>query len=125
LVSYGRRNCFAGSPARTGGGGPGGFSSFTVQKLYDKSSPQLAKDLASGQDLGTGTVFFRSAGQAQQQFLTFKFTGLHVDGYRQGGHGSPLEEDVSLGWSGVDMAYSRQNQDGSLASPVHFVYPSP
>ncbi len=38
---------------------------------------------------------FTSAGQIAQDYLKFDFKGLQVDGYRQGGHGSPLQEDVS------------------------------
>ena len=84
------------------GGGAGKFGSFTVQKLYDKSSGPLMKAMSDGTPISDGTVSFTSAGQIQQDYLKFAFKGLKVDGYRQGGHGSPLQEDVSLHWDTRD-----------------------
>lgn len=118
--------CFAGgSPGATGGGGPGGFGSFTVQKLYDKSSAPIAQHLATGDPITSGQVTFTSAGQTQQDFLTYKFGDLHVDGYRQGGHGTALQEDVAFRWGSVTMSYRPQNPDGSLGTAVSFTFPSP
>jgi type VI protein secretion system component Hcp len=109
--------CFA-------GGGTGKFGSFTVQKLYDRSSGPLTKALQDGTPIGDGTVAFTSAGQTQRDYLKFAFKGLEVDGYRQGGHGSPLQEDVSLHWDTVQVTYTPQNPDGSAGTPVVVSFPS-
>ena len=108
--------CFA-------GGGSGTFGSFTVQKLYDKSSGPIAKALQQGTSISDGTVTLTSVGQIPQ-YLTFAFKGLQVDGYRQGGHGSPLQEDVSLSWRDVQVTYTPQNPDGSAGTPVVVSFPS-
>jgi type VI protein secretion system component Hcp len=109
--------CFA-------GGGTGKFGSFTVQKLYDRSSGPLMNALHDGTPILDGAVTFTSAGQFQQDYLTFAFKGLEVDGYRQGGHGSPLQEDVSLHWDSVQVTYTPQNADGSAGTPVIVSFPS-
>ncbi len=106
------------------GGGTGKFGSFTVQKLYDKSSGPLMKAMSDGTSISDGTVSFTSAGQIAQDYLKFDFKGLQVDGYRQGGHGSPLQEDVSLHWDSVTVSYKPQNPDGSLGTAVTATFPS-
>jgi type VI protein secretion system component Hcp len=115
--------CFAGGgPAATDGGGPGGFGSFTVEKAYDRSSPVLADDLASGTAIDSGTLTFTTAGATTANFMKFAFKGLKVDGYRQGGHDSPLTDDVSFAWSHVDMSYNPQNAKGGLDPAVTFSF---
>jgi type VI protein secretion system component Hcp len=106
------------------GGGTGTFGSFTVQKLYDKSSGPLMKAMSDGTSISDGTVSFTSAGQVQQDYLKFAFKGLQVDGYRQGGHGSPLQEDVSLHWDTVTVTYSAQNPDGTVSPQPSVTFPS-
>jgi type VI secretion system secreted protein Hcp len=109
--------CFA-------GGGTGRFGSFTVQKLYDKASGPIIHALQQGTPISDGTLTFTSNGTSPRDFLTFAFKGLEVDGYRQGGHGSPLQEDVSLHWGTVQVTYTPQNQDGSAGTPVTASFPS-
>jgi type VI secretion system secreted protein Hcp len=115
--------CFAGGvPTATNGGGPGGFGSFTISKAYDRSSPVLAGDLASGTAIDSGTLTFTKRGTTPVDFMTFAFKGLKVDGYRQGGHDSPLADDVSFGWAHLDMTYKPQDAKGTLGTPVVFSF---
>lgn len=109
--------CFA-------GGGSGTFGSFTVQKLYDRSSGPLMGALEDGTPIGDGTLSFTKAGTSPHDFLTFAFKGLSVDGYRQGGHGTPLQEDVSLRWQRVSVTYSVQNPDGTFTAQPAVSFPS-
>jgi type VI protein secretion system component Hcp len=101
-------------------GGPAGFSSFAIQKLYDRMSPRLPQYLADNTPITDGTVTFTSAGKGQSDFLTYKFSDLAVDGYRQGGHGGPLQEDISFPFGHVVVSYRPQNFDGSLGPAVVF-----
>jgi type VI protein secretion system component Hcp len=101
-------------------GGPSGFGSFAIQKLYDRASPKLPQFLADQTPITNGTVTFTSSGKSQADFLTYKFSDLAVDGYRQGGHGNPLQEDVSFPFGRVVVSYRSQNANGSLGSPVVF-----
>lgn len=57
--------------------------------------------------LGAATVTLRrpAALGGFEDFLTYKFDGVRVDGYRQGGHGDLQGEDVSFDWSRVDLDY--------------------
>lgn len=122
--------CFDGAaPAAAGDGGgtaagKASFGSFTIQKLYDKSSPKLMQAMGDGSVIPAGTIVFTRQSTGQD-FLTFKFAELRVEGYRQGGRGNPLGEDLQLGWGKVGVAYRPQNPDGSLGSPVTFDYARP
>jgi type VI protein secretion system component Hcp len=110
--------CLAGSPAMpAGSGGPAQFSSFTIEKRYDRTSPVLAQDLAAGTVIGDGTLFLtKSLSTAPDDFATYKFHGLRVVGLRRGGHGNALQEDIAFGWTGAEFA--ADNPDGSAGQPV-------
>jgi type VI secretion system secreted protein Hcp len=105
----------------TGGIGAGraSFSSFKFNKLYDRSSPALFADTASGKHLEDATFSFRRAGADQQDFLTVKLSDVLVTGYQQGGtQEPPLLEEVSLDAAKIAITYRPQNADGSLGTPV-------
>jgi type VI protein secretion system component Hcp len=124
--------CFSGkaAPSSAGGGKTGGaanFGSFTIQKTMDRSSPVLIQRLISGDVIPTATMSFgrASASGPSSDPLKYTFTNLHVDGYREGGHGDPLQEDVSFAWSKLDVSYQRQNPDGSLGTPIVYEVAGP
>jgi type VI secretion system secreted protein Hcp len=105
----------------TGGIGAGraSFSSFKFNKLYDRSSPALFADVASGKHIEDATFSFRRTGADQQEFLTVKLSDVIVSGYQQGGTKEPpLLEEVSLDAAKIAITYRPQNADGSLATPV-------
>jgi type VI secretion system secreted protein Hcp len=105
----------------TGGLGAGraSFSSFKFNKLYDRSSPALFADAASGKHIEDATFSFRRTGAEQQEFLTVKLTDVIVSGYQQGGTKEPpLLEEVSLDAAKISISYRPQNADGSLGTAV-------
>ncbi|HTE63254.1 MAG TPA: type VI secretion system tube protein Hcp, partial [Solirubrobacteraceae bacterium] len=102
-----RSFCFTGAPATGAGAGAERFGTFTIQKRYDRSSPRLLDSMVTGKGPSSATFSFErmTAKGVMEQFLTYKFTDLHVTGYRQGGHGDTLTEDVSFSWQEVNVHY--------------------
>jgi type VI protein secretion system component Hcp len=101
--------CFA---ASTNTPGDASFGSFTVEKRYDRATPVLLGHMAGSKvgPLGDATVTLTRPIPAGgvEDFLTFKFGGVRPDGYRQGGDGDPLAEDVSFDWDTVAVDYRPQ-----------------
>jgi type VI secretion system secreted protein Hcp len=93
--SFGAGN--GGAQAHGGGGGAGkvSFSSFTITKHLDKSSPLLQKAVIGGQHYKEADVFFaRKAGKGQQDYLKIKLTDVLVSSYQTGGHGGSLPTET-------------------------------
>jgi type VI secretion system secreted protein Hcp len=109
-----------------GGGlssGRASFSSFKFNKLYDRSSPALFADAASGKHIDDATFSFRRTGGTQQEFLTVKLSDVLVTGYQQGGTKEPpLLEEVALDAAKIEITYRPQNADGSLGTAVTASY---
>lgn len=117
--SFGASNTGGFSSGGGGGAGKVSFESFHFNKRYDKSSPELFEAVANGQHIKSAIVAFRRAGAAQQDFLTYKFEDVFVDGYEQGGTKEPpLLEGASLNFSKVTVSYTVQNADGSTGGTI-------
>jgi type VI protein secretion system component Hcp len=99
--------CFSGRAPSAGG--PATFSSFTIAKQYDRSTPELLSRMVTGAPVATPAVdVVRTGTKGPEQVMRFKFDGFQVDGYRQGAHGDPLGEDVALSWGAVTLAAGKQ-----------------
>lgn len=110
-----------GGTSSGGGGGAGkvSISDFHFNKLYDRSSPVLFKDTATGEHIKSATFTFRRNGDNPQDFLTIKLSDVLVTGYAQGGtQEPPLLESVTLNAGKVEISFKPQNPDGSLGTPV-------
>jgi type VI secretion system secreted protein Hcp len=86
--SFGASN--GGAQAHGGGGGAGkvSFSSFTITKHLDKSSPLLQKAAIGGAHYKEVDVFFaRKAGGTQQDYLEIKLQDVLISSYQAGGAG--------------------------------------
>jgi type VI secretion system Hcp family effector len=115
-----RSFCFTGAPASDAAPDAERFGTFTIQKRYDRSSPPLLANLVTGKSLPSATFSFeRMTAKGVEEFLTYKFTDLHVTGYRQGGHGDILTDDVSFSWQQVAVAYQ------GASGPSGFTYTNP
>jgi type VI secretion system secreted protein Hcp len=87
-----------GAQAHGSGGGAGktSFSSFTITKVADKTSPLLQEAAFSGNHYKEADVFFaRKSGKGQQakgqqDYLEIKLTDVLVSSYQTGGHGSGM-----------------------------------
>jgi type VI secretion system secreted protein Hcp len=113
-------------PTPPAGGGGGGAGKVQVQDLHftsrvSKASPKLFLACASGQHFKEAKLVGRTAGKAQQDFLTWTFTDILVTGYQTGGAegGDFLPADqVSLNFAKLKVEYRAQKADGSLDAPV-------
>jgi type VI secretion system secreted protein Hcp len=112
-----------------GGAGPGGgvgagkvqMQDLVVTMAVSKASPKLMLACATGKHHKEAVLTARrAAGKAQQEFLVFKFKEVVVTSYQLGGSelGDAPMDQVSLGFSTIQMEYSPQKADGSLDTPV-------
>jgi type VI secretion system secreted protein Hcp len=98
----------AGNPATSGSGGGGGagrtsFSSFTITKPVDKSSPLLQLGDLSGKQYKEADVFFaRKTDKGQQDYLEIKLEQVLIASYKisKGSGGAPTETIVLDGIKG-------------------------
>lgn len=91
--------------------------SFT--KLVDKASPTLFLACATGKHIKRGTITCRKK-SAKVQYLTFVIHEVYVSSYQTApgsGDASPLDV-VSLDYAALEIAYTPQNPDGSMGTPI-------
>jgi len=116
--SFGASN--VGSQAHGGGGGAGkvSFSSFTITKSVDKSSPLLQKAAVGGQHYKEADIFFaRKAGKGQQDYLEIKLTDVLISSYQTGGSGGggiPTEK-ISLDGIKGEATFISGNKKSNIA----------
>jgi type VI secretion system secreted protein Hcp len=91
-----------------------------ISMAVSKASPKLMLACATGKHLKEAVLTARKAGKAQQEFLVFKFKDVLVTSYQTGGsvQGDVPVDQVSLGFSQIQMEYRPQKADGSLDAGV-------
>jgi type VI secretion system secreted protein Hcp len=111
-----------GTMAFGGGGGAGkvNFSDISFMKRFDKSSPNLWQNCASGKHIAKAILYCRKAGEKQQEYLQITFTDLLVSSVQVSGAGEEPTENVSLNFSKVEMEYKPQDAKGNLGGGVKF-----
>jgi type VI secretion system secreted protein Hcp len=93
---------------------------FSFTMLVNKASPKLMLACATGKHLKEAVLTARRAGKAQQEFLVIKLSQVLVSSYETAGSAggiSPIDQ-VSLGYSKIELEYRPQKSDGSLDAPV-------
>ena len=108
--------------AHAGGGAGAGkvsMQDFHFVMRVNKASPKLLQACADGTHLTRADLVCRKAGKDQQEFLKFTFTDIIVSSYQTGGSGAsdivPLDQ-VSLGFSKIEVEYKEQKADGTLGA---------
>ena len=105
-------------------GGGGGAGKVKIQDLMftskiDKASPKLFQACANGEHLKSAIITMRTAGKAQQEFVTYKLTDVLVRSYQIGGSSGDLPmEQVSLSFSKIEIEYKPIQKDGTLGAPI-------
>lgn len=103
-----------------GGGGTTGAASvsdISVQKHYDKASPQMQYCLLTGKHIPSGTIHCRkSVGDTQQVYLEVKLTDIVVTSFSEGGSGGSelIHEGYNFNFAKIEIKYKEQQADGSL-----------
>jgi type VI secretion system secreted protein Hcp len=110
-----------------GGADPRGVGKVSMQDFHfvmtlNAASPGLMRACATGSHIKTATLTARKAGQAQQDYLTFKFYEVLVSSYQTGGAGEVPTDQVSFNFAKLEVAYQQQRPDGSYVPGGQFVY---
>jgi type VI secretion system secreted protein Hcp len=99
------------------------FHDLSFTHKIDKASPVLMQACATGVHLKDATITRRKAGKGQQEYLVIKLNDVIVTSVMEDDHGgdTPVEA-VTLAFAKVNVEYSPQKADGSLAPGVQFKY---
>jgi type VI secretion system secreted protein Hcp len=110
-----------GSRARGAGAGAGKvqIEDLHVVMKANKASPLLLLACAAGQHHKQAALTARRAGKSQLDFLVYRLTDVRVSSYRTVGTVDAVPTDqVSLGFSRIEVELRSQKPDGSLDAPV-------
>jgi len=86
-----------------------------------KEGPKLFEFCATGEHAKKAVMVQRKAGKDQQEYLKITFTDPFVTSYQVSGSGessSLPHQQVSLGYSKVEIEYKEQKPDGTLGGSV-------
>ena len=106
----------AGGGSGKGKANPGDF---VFTHTYDKASPVLAKQCASGKHFKDAKLTARKAGEGQKDFLKVTMKEVFVTSTQPGGSsGGDIAESVSLSYKDIEFAYKPQDDKGGLGGEV-------
>jgi type VI secretion system secreted protein Hcp len=89
--------------------------------IYDKASPVLAKNCASGKHFATVVLTARKAGEGQKDFLKVTMKEVFVTSLApSGGSEGDIVESVSASYKDIEFAYKPQDDKGGLGGEVKF-----
>ena len=106
-----------------GGAGKGKASPASLKwtHAYDKASPVLAKQCASGKHFPTAVLTVRKAGEGQQDFLKVTMKKVLITGVAPGANAAgDVSETVTMDYDDIEFEYKEQKPDGSLGGSVKF-----
>jgi type VI secretion system secreted protein Hcp len=95
-----------------------------LNKLTDKSSPNLFVACATGKHFPTATLTVRKAGEHPHEYLIYKMTNVLISHYSSKSHGTGeiAAESIALNFSKIEMTYTLQNKDGTAGAKVVKTY---
>jgi type VI secretion system secreted protein Hcp len=120
VFSWGETNSGGGPGGGGGGAGKVQMQDVAFTMTVNKASPRLLLACATGKHIKQAVLTARRAGKSQQEFLVFKFRDVIITSYQTGGSAQadvPFDQ-VSLGFSKIEMEYRPQKPDGSLDAPI-------
>lgn len=103
------------------GQGKGSASDFNFMHKYDKASPVLAKQCASGKHFPTVVMTARKSGEGQQDFFKVSMKEVFITSVQpSGSSGGEIMESVSMSYKDIEFSYKPQDAKGSLGGEVKF-----
>jgi len=94
---------------------------FVFTHTFDKASPILAKQAASGKHFKTVVLTARKAGEGQKDFLKVSLKEAFITAVSpSGGHGGEIIENVSMSYKDIEFEYKPQDDKGGLGGAVKF-----
>jgi type VI secretion system secreted protein Hcp len=119
--SWNVSNASSGGHAGGSGKGKAHPGDFTFMHIYDKASPVLAKNCASGKHFATVVLTARKAGEGQKDFLKVTMKEVFVTSLApSGGSEGDIVESVSASYKDIEFAYKPQDDKGGLGGEVKF-----
>jgi type VI secretion system secreted protein Hcp len=118
--SWGETRAGGGPTGSGGGAGKVQMQDITFTMTVSKASPRLLLSCATGKHIKEAVLTARRAGKSQQEFLIIKLNDVIVTSYQTGGSAQaevPFDQ-LSLGFSKIQMEYRPQKADGSLDAPI-------
>jgi type VI secretion system secreted protein Hcp len=106
-----------------GGSGKGKANpgDFVFTHTFDKSSPVLAKQSASGKHFKTVVLTARKSGEGQKDFLKVTMKEVFITSVSpSGGHGGEIIENVAMAYKDIEFEYKPQDDKGGLGGAVKF-----
>ncbi|BDI04865.1 Hcp family type VI secretion system effector [Sphaerotilus microaerophilus] len=107
-----------------GGGsgmGKGSASDFNFMHKYDKASPVLAKQCASGKHFPTVVMTARKSGEGQKDFFKVSMKEVFITSVQpSGSSGGEIMESVSMSYKDIEFSYKPQDDKGGLGGEVKF-----
>ncbi len=113
----------ASSAGKGGGSGLGKATpgAFVFTHAYDKASPVLAKNCASGKHFATVVLTARKAGEGQKDFLKITMKEVFVTALEpSAGEDGEISEEVQASYKDIEFAYKPQDDKGGLGGEVKF-----
>ena len=108
----------AGGGSGKGKANPGDF---VFTHTYDKASPVLAKQCASGKHFKDAKLTARKAGEGQKDFLVVSMKEVFITAVSpSGGHGGEIIENVAFSYKDIEFEYKAQDDKGGLGGAVKF-----
>ncbi len=108
----------AGGGSGKGKANPGDF---VFTHTYDKASPILAKQCASGKHFKTVKLTARKSGEGQKDFLVVAMKEVFITSVSpSGGHGGEIIENVAFSYKDIEFDYKAQDDKGGLGGAVKF-----
>lgn len=94
---------------------------FHFTHIYDKASPVLAKQCASGKHFKEVKLTARKAGEGQKDFLVITMKEVFISNVSpSGGSGGEIHEGISMSYKDIEFAYKPQDDKGGLGGEVKF-----
>lgn len=98
------------------------FNNLTFVHRFDKSSPTLMMNMATGRRIPTATLTCRKAGEGQHDFLVVILKDVLVtSGDIQGtSEDGDVQERITLAFGRITVDYTYQQPDGSMVPAGQF-----
>jgi type VI secretion system secreted protein Hcp len=96
------------------------FQSMSSTKYFDRSSPAILQDVASGATFPSAKLHIVKAGEGQLEYITLCFTGVRFESSSTGGSGGEdrLTENVSFSYQTIVEKYKQQNAAGDVTNTI-------
>lgn len=112
------------SVAGTGGSGAGkaNLSDLNINMNFDKSTPELFKNLTKGTHFKTGTLEAIKSGAEQKPYLKVDFKELFCTGLSISASSEIPSVSASFSYNEIKIDYSAQNEQGNLVTTGAVTY---